>query len=197
MNEEWRDIPHYEGLYQVSNLGQIRSIDRFVRRGIGTTKMLKGIILNPLFQRNGYIFVILSKNGKTKRMAIHRAVALAFIPNPDNKSEVNHINEDKRDNRVSNLEWITIHDNRCYGTRIERGIANRDQTGKKNGMFGRKGAMNPQSRKILQYDLSGNFIREYENIRIAAEMTNSNPSSISRVAKGYIKQTNSFIWRYK
>ena len=197
MNEEWRDIPHYEGLYQVSNLGQIRSIDRFVRRGIGTTKMLKGIILNPLFQRNGYMFVILSKNGKTKRMAIHRAVALAFIPNPDNKSEVNHINEDKRDNRVSNLEWITIHDNRCYGTRIERGIANRDQTGKKNGMFGRKGAMNPQSRKILQYDLSGNFIREYENIRIAAEMTNSNPSSISRVAKGYIKQTNSFIWRYK
>jgi hypothetical protein len=197
MNEEWRDIPHYEGLYQVSNLGQIRSIDRVVRRGIGTTKMLKGIILNPLFQRNGYMFVILSKNGKTKRMAIHRAVALAFIPNPDNKSEVNHINEDKRDNRVSNLEWITIHDNRCYGTRIERGIANRDQTGKKNGMFGRKGAMNPQSRKILQYDLSGNFIREYENIRIAAEMTNSNPSSISRVAKGYIKQTNSFIWRYK
>lgn len=197
MNEEWRDIPHYEGLYQVSNLGQIRSIDRVVRRCIGTTKMLKGIILNPLFQRNGYMFVILSKNGKTKRMAIHRAVALAFIPNPDNKSEVNHINEDKRDNRVSNLEWITIHDNRCYGTRIERGIANRDQTGKKNGMFGRKGAMNPQSRKILQYDLSGNFIREYENIRIAAEMTNSNPSSISRVAKGYIKQTNSFIWRYK
>lgn len=55
MNEEWRDIPHYEGLYQVSNLGQIRSIDRVVRRGIGTTKMLKGIILNPLFQRYGYI----------------------------------------------------------------------------------------------------------------------------------------------
>jgi hypothetical protein len=64
-------------------------------------------------------------------------------------------------------------------------------------MYGRKGSLSPQSKRILQFDLFGNFIREYENIRIAAEMTNSNPTSISKVAKGYMRQTNSFIWKYK
>lgn len=197
MKEEWRDIPQYEGLYQVSNQGQIRSIDRIVRRNGETTKNLRGFILLPLYQKSGYMFVFLSKNGKAKRMAIHRAVALAFIPNPENKPEVNHINEDKTDNRVENLEWATIKENRNYGTRIARGIANRNQTGEKNGMFGKRGSLNPNSKKVLQYDLSGQFIREYDSVKMAAEMTHSNASSISRVANGYLKQTNSFIWRYK
>lgn len=197
MKEEWRDIPQYEGLYQVSNQGQIRSIDRIVRRNGETTKNLRGFILLPLYQKSGYMFVFLSKNGKAKRMAIHRAVALAFIPNPENKPEVNHINEDKTDNRLENLEWATIKENRNYGTRIARGIANRNQTGEKNGMFGKRGSLNPNSKKVLQYDLSGQFIREYDSVKMAAEMTHSNASSIARVANGYLKQTNSFIWRYK
>jgi len=197
MKEEWRDIPQYEGLYQVSNQGQIRSIDRIVRRNGETTKNLRGFILLPLYQKSGYMFVFLSKNGKAKRMAIHRAVALAFIPNPENKPEVNHINEDKTDNRVENLEWATIKENRNYGTRIARGIANRNQTGEKNGMFGKRGSLNPNSKKVLQYDLSRQFIREYDSVKMAAEMTHSNASSIARVANGYLKQTNSFIWRYK
>ena len=197
MKEEWRDIPQYEGLYQVSNQGQIRSIDRIVRRNDETTKNLRGFILLPLYQKSGYMFVFLSKNGKAKRMAIHRAVALAFIPNPENKPEVNHINEDKTDNRVENLEWDTIKENRNYGTRIARGIANRNQTGEKNGMFGKRGSLNPNSKKVLQYDLSGQFIREYDSVKMAAEMTHSNASLIARVANGYLKQTNSFIWRYK
>lgn len=197
MKEEWRDIPQYEGLYQVNNQGQIRSIDRIVRRNGETTKNLRGFILLPLYQKSGYMFVFLSKNGKAKRMAIHRAVALAFIPNPENKPEVNHINEDKTDNRVENLEWATIKENRNYGTRIARGIANRNQTGEKNGMFGKRGSLNPNSKKVLQYDLSGQFIREYDSVKMAAEMTHSNASSIARVANGYLKQTNSFIWRYK
>lgn len=197
MKEEWRDIPQYEGLYQVSNQGQIRSIDRIVRRNGETTKNLRGFILLPLYQKSGYMFVFLSKNGKAKRIAIHRAVALAFIPNPENKPEVNHINEDKTDNRVENLEWATIKENRNYGTRIARGIANRNQTGEKNGMFGKRGSLNPNSKKVLQYDLSGQFIREYDSVKMAAEMTHSNASLIARVANGYLKQTNSFIWRYK
>ena len=197
MKEEWRDIPQYEGLYQVSNQGQIRSIDRIVRRNGETTKNLGGFILLPLYQKSGYMFVFLSKNGKAKRMAIHRAVALAFIPNTENKPEVNHINEDKTDNRVENLEWATIKENRNYGTRIARGIANRNQTGEKNGMFGKRGSLNPNSKKVLQYDLSGQFIREYDSVKMAAEMTHSNASLIARVANGYLKQTNSFIWRYK
>jgi len=197
MKEEWKDIPKYEGLYQVSNLGRVRSIDRVVRTKSGKSKNLKGIILSPQYYKNGYRFVTLSKDGNTKGFSIHRMVALSFIPNPENKPEVNHINENKNDNRASNLEWMSVRENRNYGTRIERGVAHRDQSGENNGMYGRKGSLNPNSRAILQFDLSGVFIREYESISIATEMTSSNPSSISKVARGRIKYTNSFIWRYK
>lgn len=197
MKEEWRDIPQYEGLYQVSNNGRIRSVERIVRRNGNTIKRLRSVVLRPQFQKNGYMFVALSKNGEVKQILVHRAVAVAFISNPLSKPEVNHINENKRDNRATNLEWMTIAENRAYGTRIQRGVAHRDQTGEKNGMYGKKGNLNPRSKRVIQFDLQGNFLAEYESIRIAAKETNSSPTAISRVAKGFLKTTNSSIWKYK
>lgn len=105
----WRDIEGFEGLYQVSNTGQIRSL-RF-----GKTKILKVMADN-----RGYKSLSLYKNGKGKTYRVHRLVAQAFIPNPNNLPEVNHKDENKANNHVSNLEWISHKDNVNYGTRNKR-----------------------------------------------------------------------------
>ena len=108
----WKDIEGYEGKYQVNQIGQVRSLNYHMT---GKTKRLK-----PVTNTFGYLQVHLSKNGKCKYYVVHRLVAQAFIPNPDNLPEVNHINEVKTDNRVSNLEWCTREYNNNYGARNER-----------------------------------------------------------------------------
>lgn len=112
--EIWKDIKNYEGIYQVSSLGRIRSLDRKVRTGIkhNEYKIAKGKILKLNQKRNGYLTVDLSKENKVKTITVHRLVALNFIPNPENKEEINHINCKKYDNRVENLEWVTSEENK-------------------------------------------------------------------------------------
>ncbi len=111
--EEWRDVVGYEGLYQVSNLGRIKGLkDRW---GNYREKILKLEITSQ-----GYCRINLNKKGKGKKYMVHRLVAQAFIPNPNNLPQVNHINEIKNDNRVENLEWCTSEYNVNYGSRTER-----------------------------------------------------------------------------
>ena len=113
MNEEWRDIKGYEGLYQVSNLGRVRSLNCRGHKGcIG--------ILTPRLDGKGYEMVALYKEGKARNTKVHRLVAQAFIPNPNNHPQVNHKDEDKTNNNVDNLEWCTNEYNHNYGTRNER-----------------------------------------------------------------------------
>ena len=114
--EIWKDIKNYEGLYQVSNLGRVKSLDRKVRTGIkhNEYKIAKGKILKLNQKRNGYLTADLCKNGNVKTISVHRLVANAFIPNPFNKEQVNHINAKKYDNRVKNLEWCTAEENRNH-----------------------------------------------------------------------------------
>lgn len=109
MQEVWRDIKGYEGLYQVSNLGQVKRLgnDRQMREK--TLKERKG--------KSGYLQVLLCKNGKYKAKYVHRLVALAFIPNPNNHKEINHIDENKANNNFKNLEWCNHKYNCNYGTR--------------------------------------------------------------------------------
>ena len=114
MIEEWRPIEGYEGLYEVSNLGRVRSLDRFYYR------LHKGKVLSPTKDRYGYLTVTLNCNGKSKTIKIHRLVAQAFLPNPDNLPQVNHKDEDKTNNNVDNLEWCTAKYNVNFGTRQER-----------------------------------------------------------------------------
>jgi len=114
--EVWKDVKGYEGLYQVSNLGRVRSLDRVSTQG----ERLKGKVLTGGLNRDGYLAVVLCRSGGQKNYFIHRLVAQAFLENPDNLPEVNHKNEDKTDNTVANLEWCSHRYNMNYGTHNER-----------------------------------------------------------------------------
>ena len=116
MIEEWRDIKGYEGIYQVSNLGNVCSLDRVIKH-YPKDYFQEGKVLSPALSRNGYPMVILVNHNKRKTRNVHRLVAEAFIPNPNNLPQVNHKDENKTNNCVDNLEWCTQKYNLNYGTR--------------------------------------------------------------------------------
>lgn len=118
MKEIWKDIPGYEGLYQVSNLGDIKVLDRIVNCGIKNNKTVirKSKLLKQRINQ-GYYEVALSKNGKKRFLKVHRLIAITFLPNLNNLPSVNHKDENKLNNCIDNLEWCTIKYNCNYGTR--------------------------------------------------------------------------------
>lgn len=111
MEEIWKDILGYEGIYQVSNLGNVKSLDRDYIAGSGSIRHISEHFIKPFKTPKGYLTVQLFKNGKGRTTLVHRLVAEAFIPNPDNKPQVDHINGDKKLNVASNLRWATNEEN--------------------------------------------------------------------------------------
>lgn len=195
MEEIWKDIEGYEGLYQVSNLGKVRSLDRIVEANYsyGTVyKPLKGKEIKLCLDGQGeYLQVHLHKMKKDRAMLVHRIVAKAFINNPDNKKTVNHKNGIKTDNRVDNLEWATQSENCKHAYRT--GLSQDWATGK----FGKD---NPTSKIILQIDKdTKEIINEYYGTREASQKTNTCRSSIISccLKKKNFKTAGGYIWRYK
>ena len=123
MSEIWKELPGYEGLYLVSNTGKIKSLDRVVACKNGATRLHKGKELKQFLNERGYLCVVITKNKKSKIKKMHRLVAQTYIDNPLNKPQVNHIDCDKTNNSVENLEWVTNSENmlHAYANGLRRG----------------------------------------------------------------------------
>ena len=117
--EVWKSVPGYEGLYEASNTGEVRSLDHYAHTEIrfNTSRLIKGRVLRPRIKPNGYYHVDLCKNGTITNFPVHRIVASAFIPNPEGLKVVNHIDGNKLNNNVSNLEWVTYQENHWHARR--------------------------------------------------------------------------------
>ena len=118
--EEWRDIPGLEGRYQVSNDGRIRSVERFFDTGGRGTRTIRSQVKKPRTTNQSYFFVMIWIGCAYKRFYIHRCVALAFIPNPEGKEIVNHLDRNRQNNDLSNLEWATASENVRHWQEDER-----------------------------------------------------------------------------
>ncbi len=143
MKEEWRDIKDFEGWYQVSNLGRVRSVDRIIESKNGRKRFCKGKILKPFPNKDGYLNFHLHKNDINKTLLAHRLVAQAFIPNDDieNKKEINHVNAIKFDNRVSNLSWCNRSENMYHASKMNL-ISDRKGEKNSNAKLSKKQVMN-------------------------------------------------------
>ena len=178
MNEEeteiWKDIEGYEGLYKVSNFGNVLSL-----------RHKKPKLLKPYNNGKGYLLVDLRNNNKPRKtISVHRIVAQAFLPNPNNYPVINHKDENPLNNNVNNLEFCTIYYNTHYGTAIDR-------MSKK--LINRKDLSKP----VLQFDKNKNLLNEYPSMNDAARNTGITVANISSVCKGKRKTAGGYVWRYK
>ena len=175
--ETWKELKGYEGDYEVSNMGQVRSTTKvftcYSLRGNGIHERTRyGRILQPSVQNNGYLVVWLSRNGKVKAHTVHRLIAKTFIENPKNLYCVNHKNGNKTDNRVENLEWCTSGENLKHAY-------------EKLGRVHRKGT------KIICIELNKTF----ESIKSASEELNVNKEAIGNCLAGRVKHAGGYSWK--
>lgn len=182
--EIWKDVVGYEGRYLVSNIGNIKSVER--GRDSNKNYLIKEKIRKRQIDKsNGYLSVMLFKDGKGKRLSVHRLVATAFIPNPENLPEVNHLDYNKLNPHVSNLEWCTASENKKH-------MAKRD--GYKNSMQGMLGGLNPNAKKVIQKDVTGNVIKIWASMADAARSLKVGVASISNCANNSLKTCRGFKW---
>ncbi len=176
--EMWKDIKDYEGYYQISNLGRVKSIN------FNNTKQEKLMALTTTW--DGYKKLRLSKMGKAKAYLSHRLVAVQFISNFENKPFVNHINGIKSDNRIENLEWCTQSENCIHSMKVLGNIS---------GATGKTGYLNKNSKEVHQYTTNGDFIGKYGSQKEAERKTGIGQGLISRCVRGVINQTNGYIFK--
>lgn len=186
IKEEWKDIEGYEGLYQISNYGRVKSLNY---KRTGQEKILK---LSK--DKKGYFVINLSIKGKTKVFKVHRLVAKAFIPNPENKPNVDHINTIRTKNEVWNLRWVTQKENN--NNELTRQHNSESKKVKNNGVPGRKGKDNPYSKSVVQLTLDYELVKIWESMREAERDAGFDHTNIIRCCKGNQEFHKGFKWMY-
>ena len=188
--EVWKDITGFEGLYKVSSQGRIARWYKGWKHGKAVYPESWTIVKSNKLQR-GYREVKLSRNGIVElRKRVHQLVAIEFIPNPENKPCVNHINGITNDNRVANLEWCTYSENELHSYRVLGKKAN-------NPTLGKFGKLHHHSKPVLQFDLKGNFIKEFESICQVRRELGISTGNVCMNLRGTRKYAGGFVWKYK
>ena len=173
-NEIWKDVKGYEGLYQVSNMGKVKSLGRMAASKNGSKQYRKERILNPRVTNSGYLLVSLYKGSdNVKQFYVHRLVCETFNENPENKPCVNHIDENKSNNEASNLEWCTVAENINYGTRTAR-----------------------TSKPVGQYARDGRLIKVWQSTMEVQRQLGFDQGTISKAALGKLKTAYGYVWKY-
>lgn len=178
--ELWKDIPEFEGLYQINTKGEIKSNY--------TNKILKHEI-----SKNGYCLIMLCKNKKRKLMSVHRLVAKTFLDNYTEELQVNHKDGNKQNNNLNNLEMVTCKENIRHSFKNGLQIPKR---GKEHPLYKKYGVKNKTSKKVNQYDLENNFIRTWDCIRDVERVLKINNSNISACCKGKKNSAGGFKWKH-
>lgn len=169
-SEKWQDIPGYNGLYQISSLLRIRSVPKKNRRFRWHIKQL-------LLLKTGYPYISMTINGKHYNKMVHRLVAITFIPNPENKPEVNHINGVKTDYRIENLEWCTRKENVQHALRT--GLSGVHKLPPSFGL-NRMGGLNPYAKKVFQYTKQWELLRIWDSVADATRALGFKDGGISK-----------------
>lgn len=186
--EIWKDVQGYEGRYQISSFGRVKVLPFWHNNRFGGY-MTQEHIINGRIGRKGYRYVALKKDNEVKEFKVHRLVALHFIQNPYGYPQVNHKDENKLNNCMSNLEWCTNQYNANYGTRTDRIIAARGQKRKERHADRKK-------KKIIQYDKDGNFIRSWECAKDVKKELRIDNGDIGKCCMGKQNTAGGYKWRY-
>lgn len=183
MKEEWRPCVGYEGFYEVSNLGRVRSIAVYIDKYKKVFQRKSPVLKIAETTREGYKRVLLSLYGKHHHCAVHRLVAMAFIPNDENLPEINHKDENPANNKVDNIEWCTRKYNANYGT-----LPKRMSEWQMNSPV--------RSKAVYQYTKTGEFITAYPSMNEAGRNVGVSGNMIGRVCKGKAKSAAGFVFKF-